>query len=115
MQRIETLRPTEPIELLMRLQTFFPGFGDDELMREVGEGERGFHGIMLEFSGQFRADRATEAQLDGLVELIEQAVTIDDEIENAIATCFLEHLHQIDRSNTLYRRLSAKARRRTRA
>jgi hypothetical protein len=113
--KINTLRPMQPIELLTRLQTLFPGFGDDELMRAVGEGERGFHGIMLEFSGEFRAEKATEAQLVGLVDLIEQAVTVDDEIENAIATCFLEHLHQIDQSNTVHRRLSGEARRRTRA
>ncbi len=90
-------------------------FGDDELTREVQGGDRSLHGIVLEFSAAFGAEEATQDQIEGLAEFVEQAVAVDDQLANAVSTCFLEHLRQIDRRNVLYSRLSREARRHVRA
>jgi hypothetical protein len=58
---------------------------------------------MFEFSGQFDAAAAQRAQLSGLASLVNQAVATTDGLENAVGTCFLEHLRQIDRQGRLWK------------
>jgi hypothetical protein len=65
---------------------------------------------MIEFSTQFGAAAAQPAQLLGLAELVSQSVAITDNLENAVGTCFLEHLRQIDRQGHLWKCLSPEVR-----
>jgi hypothetical protein len=72
---------------------------------------------MLPFTAYFGANHSTfsDRQLRLLAPLLDAAVAVDDELENAVSTCFLEHLHQIRCYRVLARHLSAPARRRSRA
>ena len=92
--------------LLAALGSIFPEFGDEELIREIEAGEASLHAIMREFAYSFRAATSTRAQLIDLASLVGQATAETDTLENAVGTCFLEHLHQIDRQGMLWEYLS---------
>ncbi len=58
---------------------------------------------------------ASERQLQALGGLINEAVAVDDELENAVSTCMLEHLRQIKAYKILSPYLSPKAKQKTHA
>jgi hypothetical protein len=63
-----------------------------------------------------RVQRALSAkQLKGLGALLSDAVELDDDLENAVSTCFLEHLRQIGGYRALAPFLSERAKERTHA
>lgn len=99
-----------PDGLLTALRSLFPNFGDQELLREVRSGEANLHAVMQEFSSSFRAASTEPSQLAGLACLIGQCVSARDDLENAVGTCFLEHLRQIDKGGLLWKRLSPEVR-----
>lgn len=113
--------PKTASELKAFLVGAFPSFevwwseldGDDRL-----PGERiTFHRVMAEFTVYFGKRRAdfTEKQLASLGKMIDAAVEKGGELENAVSTCFLEHLHQIGGEHLLRRFLSAPSRRKLRS
>jgi hypothetical protein len=71
-----------------------------------------FHRVMLEFTYSFgkAANSLSSAQLRQIGNLVNEAVDHSDDLENAVATCFLEHLHQIHARKVLWPYLSKKAR-----
>lgn len=97
---------TSPAGLLSALQDLFPDFGDEELLEEVRSGDANLHTVMSDFSSSFNASSAEQSQLAGLASLISQCVAIPDRLENAVGTCFLEHLRQIDGGAFLWKCLS---------
>jgi hypothetical protein len=95
-----------PASLLAALQALFPDFGDEELAADIQSGEANLHTIMMEFASFFRAAAAKPAQLSGLASLMGQCVAATDELENAVGTCFLEHVRQTDRPGIFWKCLS---------
>ncbi|MGH6763581.1 MAG: DUF2195 family protein [Phyllobacterium sp.] len=92
-----------PLELLKSLQTIFPTFGDAELLAEIETGDVGLHGVMRHFTEYFGAvgQTFTKGQLRALGRVLDQAIVQGGELENAVSTCFLEHLYQIKSSRIL--------------
>jgi len=85
------------LDLLERLQTVFPSFGNAELLVEVETEELGLHGVMHSFAEYFGSNchTATKKQLTALARILDHAVTEGGKLENAVSTCFLEHVHQL--------------------
>ena len=95
-----------PQETLRQLCELFPAF-NDEWAEENAPPEDGLvdgvyyewthHAVLSAFLAYFvrHQDVFTEIQLRRLGDWINNAVTNDDEIENAVATCFLEHMRQV--------------------
>jgi len=95
-----------PQETLLQLGELFPAF-NDEWAEENAPPEDGLvdgvyyewthHAVLSVFLEYFvrHQDVFTEIQLRRLGDWINNAVTNDDEIENAVATCFLEHMRQV--------------------
>ena len=96
----------EPNALLLALQSIFPDFGGEELFEDIRAGEASLHTIMIAFASWFDAKAAKPSQLSGLAALIGHCVSIPNHLENAVATCLLEHLHQIDKQGILGKFLS---------
>jgi hypothetical protein len=109
-------RPDSPETLRMRLDLLLPSFVVDCYDPEPPPPEEDeletFHRVMREFTYSFgkAADSLSSTQLQQIGNLINEAVGYDDSLENAVATCFLEHLHQIDARKVLWPYLSKKAR-----
>ena len=66
---------------------------------------------MREFTYSFgnAASSLSAAQLHEIGNLVNAAVEENDCLKNAVATCFLEHLHQIHALKVLWPNLSQKA------
>lgn len=112
------VRATTSQELLDQLIEIFPEFrthweDEDNPWRESFT----FHGVMLDFNdfiGGLKA-QVNEKQWRSLGTLFNAAVTEDDELENAVSTCFLEHLHQSGLRKSLWPYLDSNAKRKSRA
>ena len=72
-----------------------------------------FHRVMSTFTYAFGVarDSLSAPQIENVGNLVNDCVAIDDDLENAVSTCFLEHLHQIDSLKALWPYLSPRARR----
>jgi hypothetical protein len=115
-----------PQETLRQLSSLFPDFqkqwAEEEAPPEDGlvDGvyyEWTHHAVLrqfLEFFAQHH-NSFTEAQLRGLGDWINSAVTQEGEIENAVATCFLEHMRQVRLDRVLVPYLSRVAKQKARA
>jgi len=116
-----TERPKTSRELWEMLTRMFPPFAEEcrpeELADREREGTATFHSIMFPFTQYFGANRSSfsDRQVRQLAELINQAVEAPDELENAVSTCFLEHLRQVRTYKVLAPHLSTQAKRRTHA
>jgi hypothetical protein len=99
----------------------FPGFAEYHTLAELEESERDdtatLHSVMSPFTQFFGGHQSasTDKQLKALSALLNDAVSVDDELENAVSTCFLEHLRQIRSYKVLVPYLSAMAKRKTHA
>ena len=100
--------PETPDQLLDALAAIFPGFRGEW---ESGEVPHSFHGVMLRFTPYFGP--ASAADLASLGALVDRAIAVDGPLENAMATCFLEHLRQVDAWLALRPHLSEAARRKS--
>ncbi|HEX3104515.1 MAG TPA: hypothetical protein VHQ22_08705 [Terriglobales bacterium] len=111
------VRPPTPQELSVSLQTIFPEFSSEDVLHDVGTSDYGLHTVMRNFTEYFGAEGSTasERQLRALGGLIDEAVAVDDQLENAVSTCMLEHLRQIKAYKILSPYLSRKAKQRTHA
>ena len=94
------MRPTSPADLRDQLIAIFPEFraewyeDDNEF---IEDGRFSYHGLMIAFSNYFSCHitEVSEQQRRALSDLFNEAVAEDDDLENAVATCFLEHMHQM--------------------
>jgi hypothetical protein len=70
---------------------------------------------MHNFTQCFGADHQefSERQLTSLGQLLDEAVMVDDQLENAVSTCMLEHLRQINGYKALSPYLSKTAKEKT--
>lgn len=114
-------RPPAPEQLLAALQTIFPTFESQGLREDLQDDllplSGKLHCIVRDFMDFFSSaqDEASEHQLKSLGSLINEAVAMDDVLENAVSTCMLEHLRQIEAYKALSPYLSPKAKERTHA
>lgn len=92
----------------------FPSFAN-----EWEEDEEAFtlHGVILRFTDYFgKAEEPfSEKQISKLAAFINDSVVNNDELENAISTCFLEHLCQIKADRRLLHYLSKLAKKKMHA
>jgi hypothetical protein len=115
------MRPSTARELWTRLIALFPGFAEYHSLDDLEESERDdaatLHSIMMPFTQYFGRDLSifTDKQLKTLANLLNDAVSIDDDLENGVSTCFLEHLRQIRGYKALAHYLSAVAKDKTHA
>lgn len=95
----------------------FSEFGSENVLHDVETSDYGLHSVMRCFTEYFGAEGSTtsERQLQALGGLIDEAVAVDDQLENAVSTCMLEHLRQIKAYKILSPYLSRKAKQRTHA
>jgi hypothetical protein len=106
--------PETPEQLLDALVAIFPRFREEW---EDGEAPETFHGVMIRFSTFFVAPEhaGSPETLRRLGGLIDRAVAGGGPLENAVSTCLLEHLGQIDAWKLLRPYLSDATRLRSRA
>jgi hypothetical protein len=102
-----------PERLLEALADVLPEFLQEW---EAGEVPSTFHEVILRFTPFFgcRAKSFSPDELKRVGTLINDAVAEGGVIENAVSTCFLEHLRQIDAWRALKAYLSDRARRKSR-
>jgi hypothetical protein len=110
------MRPQTAKELWSLLTEIFPGFSADCVEEEI-QSETTFHFVMRDFTPYFSGNLYTfsETQLKKLGSFINDAVAVDDNLENAVATCLLEHLHQVRSYKILAPFLSRQAKDKTHA
>lgn len=115
------MRPLTPDELLQTIVEIFPTFLDDYLIEALNErkqeGTALLHFVMLNFMPYFSRNRESfsEKQLKAFGVFINGAVAVEDNLENAVSTCFLEHLRQTQSYKTLAPFLSNNAKKKTHA
>jgi hypothetical protein len=87
----------------------------DELAKIESDGYAMKHSVMHHFAYYFGCHqmRFSKQQLTKLGTLLSEAVSVDDDLENAVSTCFLEHLRQLEGYKVLGPFLSADAKRKT--
>jgi hypothetical protein len=117
----EAARPQTAREVRAVLVEILPSFARDVTDDDLAEWERMSvqdpHAVMIPFTQYFGTNQATfsDRQLSALGTFLNRAVEFDDALENAVATCFLEHLRQINGYAALSPHLAAEAKSRTRA
>ncbi|MBC2885750.1 hypothetical protein H7Q97_10065 [Ochrobactrum sp. CM-21-5] len=86
-------------------------------MAEIETEYVGLHGVMRHFTEYFGAlaHTFTKDQLAALGRFLDQAMVQDSKLENAVSTCFLEHVHQIECARHLMPFVSQKTKERMRA
>jgi hypothetical protein len=115
------VRPSTAHELWSQLVAVLPGFAAYHSRADVEEAEQDqtatLHSVMAPFTQYFGRQSASlsEKQLKVLGKLVSEAVEVDDDLENAVSTCFLEHLHQIKSYRAIAPYLSDTAKARSRA
>lgn len=110
------MRPRSAKELWALLTEIFPGFAEDCSEEEVQSGAT-LHFVMRDFAPYFSGHRNafSERQVKALARFINEAIAVPDDLENAVSTCFLEHLHQVSSYNVLAPFLSREAKGKTHA
>lgn len=111
------VRPPTSQELYAALEAIFPEFGSEDLLDDLKTSDYGLHTVMHRFTEHFGAEGSTasERQLQALGGLINEAVAVDDQLENAVSTCMLEHFRQIKVYKILSPYLSRTAKQKTHA
>lgn len=92
----------------------FPSFTNEW---EEDEEDFTHHAVIIRFTEYFGKGEEpfSEKQISKLAEFINDSVVNDDELENAISTCFLEHLRQIRADRRLLHYLSKLAKKKMHA
>jgi hypothetical protein len=109
-----TVLPNSPQQLLAKLAEIFTDF---QLERTDENGALTYHEIMLAFTPYFGSSlyAFSVKQLGEFGSMVNKAVDHGGDLENAISTCFLEHIRQIDASKVLAPFLTREAKKRSRA
>jgi hypothetical protein len=116
---------TRPQDTLHRLCEIFPTFADwwakEEAPPEDGLVDGIYyqwthHRVMTEFLTYFSTSQAqlSEKQLQQLADWINEAVSTNGDLENAVSTCFLEHMRQVRINRVLKPYLSQQAKAKSR-
>lgn len=108
-----TSRPATPEELVQTLSGLVPPFSDEWVEDREDEDEAPtFHRVMRTFTYVLgvACGSLSDSQLKALGHYLNECVSVDDDLENAVATCLLEHLHQIGALDALWPHLSPRAR-----
>lgn len=100
------------MQLGLLLPSFIVDCYDPEPLPPEEEEPETFHRVMREFTYSFgkAACSLSSAELRQIGNLVNETVDQSDDLENAVVTCFLEHLHQIHARKILWPYLSKKAR-----
>ena len=105
-----------PADLLAALLPIYPSFADNwNVNTAVSHGywddTPTFQRIVMEFCAFFgiAAPKATPHQLLATAKLVNDAVESGGDLENAVSTGFLEHLHQIEATRYLLPYLTDRA------
>lgn len=108
--------PQSPEELLEELFAIFPQYRTSYTGPIHGDNPT-FHSVVIGFTPFFGGASAnlSEGQLRSFGDLVSAAVEAGGPLENAFATCLLEHLHQIRADLALRPYLSKAAYNKTRA
>jgi len=112
-------RSLEEIEGI--LTNIFPSYADELTVDKKEDEDFGYiytlHSLFRDFLSYFSSniESFSEKQLKEIGNFINEAVEIDDDLENAISTCFLEHLHQVKANKPIKPYLSKKAKERVHA
>jgi hypothetical protein len=115
------VRPSSARELWTLLVAVFPSFasrhGHDDIEAAERDDVASLHSVMMPFAEYFGSNRDfhSEKQLRALGAILDEAVRREDGLENAVSTCFLEHLRQIRSYHTLAPYLSKATKSKTRA
>jgi len=106
-------------QVLAELVSIFPSFHDCALDDgdETPSDTLTVHRVMYLFTEFFSSAHTTcsHRQLTKLGSWISESVQVNDELENAVATCFLEHTGQIGVAKLLRPHLSKLAKQKSRA
>lgn len=106
--------PQSPEQLCKTLLDIFPRFKEalDRNENEDNSSPLTYQSVMMDFTYFFgkEQDSFSEKQLCQFASLVNTAVMKSGPLENAFATCFLEHLHQIKVTKLLNPHLSKLAR-----
>jgi len=110
------MRTKSPIELRDLLGGIFPEFAS-ACPAEDSEANATFHAVLFDFAPYFSGNREqfSEKQIKALAAFLNDAASVNDELENAVATCFLEHLGQLRSYKILAPHLSKLAKEKTHA
>ena len=110
------MRPQTAKELWTLFTEIFPSFSAYCEEEEI-QPETTLHFVMMDFTSYFgrNCETFSESQLKKLGHFINDAVAVDDMLENAVSTCFLEHLRQVRSYKTLSPFLSRQAKDKTHA
>jgi hypothetical protein len=103
---LSVMAQIEPQNTLHQLCEIFPPFADwwaeDETPFEDGlvvgvYYERTHHRVMADFLSYFAMNHTqfTKTQLEQFGCWVNEAVSADGDLENAVSTCFLEHIRQV--------------------
>lgn len=109
-----------PQDTLRQLCAIFPTFeaswAQEEAPQEDGLVEGVYyewtqHAVLRSFLAYFATNREsfTPTQLRAFGKWVNQAVSVDGDLENAVSTCFLEHVRQVGINRVLAPYLSPKA------
>jgi hypothetical protein len=108
-------RPGNARELWGWLVRVFPDFANDCTREELSD-ETTLHVVMIDFASYFGSgERFSQAQIKSVGAFVNEAVMADDDLENAVCTCFLEHLRQSRGCKALAPHLSPRAKAKTHA
>jgi hypothetical protein len=104
-------------ELLASLFAIFPAFQAEWLADCEGEewSSASLHSVYLSFLPYVSGANASPEQLKRLAALLNDAVSAGGDSENAVSTCFLEHVGQVGMLQALRPLLSREARSRLHA
>ena len=109
-----------PQETLRELCDIFPRFADEWTPEDAPEKDGlvdgvyykwTHHGVLMSFLQYFSSNQNSfdERQIRALGLWINNAVSLDGDLENAVSTCFLEHARQVRVDRLLRPHLSRRA------
>jgi hypothetical protein len=102
-----------PELVVARLSDIFHEFGGEWVNDNPYIENSGFtfHAVLIEFATFLggHAPAASPRQLEATAEFINEAMDGEPRLENAVATCLLEHLHQLNLKRRLWPLLSDRA------
>lgn len=106
-----------PQELLKQLVKIFPDYEFEWDAYGYGPTDFSYHSLLMDFTTYYGSKNSDfdERQVRACADLVNTAVDAGGNLENAFATCFLEHLGQVGAKKTLKKHLSNAAKDRLRA
>ena len=102
-----------PETVVSTLSNIFPTFETEwaDENQYIEGGEFSFHAVLIEFATFLgtHAPTASAGQLSATADFINKAIDGEAQLANAVATCLLEHIHQLNLKKHLWPLLSNRA------